>query len=630
MSSVAPLASPVVLTGTGRINARALDGALAAIVSQVNALIAALGVARQSDNTFADGSIPYRCINDATKASIQTTMDQIVAIRNQVPKNVEHDLGDAAWAGIAPEGGQTIADVTKTYSGAPKATSIASAIVVPGESSEVFTFRMRIRALVPATWVRDATFPAGKVYCVSGTYQTPAEVTASGTYPSIVFRGNADGSVIPVRAPIPVINNFTGVAFIDWNATQHPAISVNGLSWTAQNKPTAGVPHQAYPVKSKSGLAAYVNTGDSYLYVTYNGTTWLRRAYIGSSGFVEFFGADIIISSIVTGSPTYASYVYRSSDDGATIYPISGLHQANGFLPIAVLSTYIYKVYSFNQLTWGVYRSSGIDDWTLVSSLTSEYRTLHSVNSKLFLTCINGASQYLLISSNGTSWSNITLQTWDGSNIYCVTYFLGKWVVFSSTGNYWTSVDAVSWTKAASTPFATNKAETAAVSADGSTLCVSGFGAIQTTTDLVSWVNGTLWTSASGSDHYIAASPLSYVSDLRALIQVDTTTTRFILNGTYGDPSDGIDKWYGTPTGGSAGWNSGFEFLIAVDYEVNVTVFGGQTVTVTFNFPNTTTKAGALAYPLDDDELFPYAPAYRDSAAGQIDITLFRPYGRAA
>lgn len=116
----------------------------------------------------------------------------------------------------------------------------------------------------------------------------------------------------------------------------------------------------------------------------------------------------------------------------------------------------------------------------------------------------------------------------------------------------------------------------------------------------------------------------------RTLLQVTTPDKVIILNGAYGNPTNGTAAWYGTPTGGSPGWNSGFEYLVAVDYEIDITVHGGDEITVTIDFPNATTKAGGASFPADDDDLFPYTPAYRDSAAVQIDITGFRPAGPAA
>ena len=116
----------------------------------------------------------------------------------------------------------------------------------------------------------------------------------------------------------------------------------------------------------------------------------------------------------------------------------------------------------------------------------------------------------------------------------------------------------------------------------------------------------------------------------RELIQIDSPSYRIVVNGAYGDPFTGTAAWYGTPTGGSPGWHSGFEFLIAVDYEVDLTLHGGDAVTITVDYPNATAKAGAIAFPPDDNPLFPYAPAYRDSSAVQIDLTLLRPAGPAA
>ena len=203
MSSVVPLTAPTVASGTGKVNARALDAALASIQSTINDLIAAMGKVRQSDDTFADKSVAWRAFTEATKQSVADTINQLVAIRNQITPTVTRPLGDATWSGISPEGGQNVADVTKTYSGAPKATSRVQTITMPGDPNEVYRFRFRIRGLVTATWVTDA-YTGGKVYCASPPFTPTGGVTEHPAGGGVAFVG--DIGTVPTPAATPVVS----------------------------------------------------------------------------------------------------------------------------------------------------------------------------------------------------------------------------------------------------------------------------------------------------------------------------------------------------------------------------------------------------------------------------------------
>lgn len=309
MSSVDPLVAPTVVAGSGRINARSLDAALASIQATINTLIAALGVARQSDDTFAEDSIPWRAFNQATKDSIAVTMQQVVAIRNQVTKNLSQPLGDAEWVGITPEGGQNIADVTYTYSGAPKAGSIAETITVPGDPAESFTLKMRVRAMVPATWVRDAAFRTGAVYCETFPFLPTGGVTVEG---GRVFTG--DLNFAPFATSAPVITPAAGSYLNTQLITITPAAGCAVAYTTDGSTPTIDSPIYAGPftIASVDDMAGNVTVkalafGGGFL-----------ASSVATSAFSTLVAATPAISP--TGSQYGSQVVTMTSDAGTNIY----------------------------------------------------------------------------------------------------------------------------------------------------------------------------------------------------------------------------------------------------------------------------------------------------------------------
>lgn len=80
MTPITPVTVPA---GDGLVNARALDGQLRLIVAQVNALIAALGVARGQDNQLADGSLRWRMVSETFKGVVRDIAQLAAEIRRQ-------------------------------------------------------------------------------------------------------------------------------------------------------------------------------------------------------------------------------------------------------------------------------------------------------------------------------------------------------------------------------------------------------------------------------------------------------------------------------------------------------------------------------------------------------------------
>ena len=298
-------------------------------------------------------------------------------------------------------------------------------------------------------------------------------------------------------------NKFIACAQVNWSTPNHPGSSADGLSWSPQAKPISGENHIGNPIASRIGLAAYASSGNNTFYSTTDGNTWTKKGTLSNPGNTAYLGSALIVA--INGSGA----IKRSDDDGVTFSDISGPVAANGFHGLDAFGDHVYAAYDNGGGPYGVYRSTGINDWTNVipTSVSSTYRTVNRAGDRLYVSTGGGSSVHLLTSVDGTTWVPITLPSWDSTTIRCAIKFGNTYIVTSSSGKLWTSTDGTTFTLDGSNPLGGKQALSMAVSADGITLCIMGVNLCVTTDDLSTWHTGTLWTGDTTNDHYVATAP---------------------------------------------------------------------------------------------------------------------------
>ena len=94
-----PITPPTAQAGDGLVNATALDGVIRLITARINALIAALGVARGEDRQLATASVRWRMVSERMRGAITEMVDLVADIRRQFhPRDgVTSGTGTVQW-----------------------------------------------------------------------------------------------------------------------------------------------------------------------------------------------------------------------------------------------------------------------------------------------------------------------------------------------------------------------------------------------------------------------------------------------------------------------------------------------------------------------------------------------------
>lgn len=99
MSSLTPAAPPTVPAGSGLVNATALDGVLASIVNNLNAVIKAMGVMREGRGRFQAGSVDLRQLSAECLEQIKEHLALLVSVRDQIAENYDSRMVNPAQTG---------------------------------------------------------------------------------------------------------------------------------------------------------------------------------------------------------------------------------------------------------------------------------------------------------------------------------------------------------------------------------------------------------------------------------------------------------------------------------------------------------------------------------------------------
>lgn len=185
-----PAPAVTVPAGNGLVNARALDGQLRLIVAQVNALIAALGVARAEDQRLRNGSAKWRMVSEGLKGQIEAMVEQVAAIRATfLPDTLNYTLEGKTLYSFDDGTGDRVF-LAGTYPGLYGIVKVPA--VIGGDEQVRYRVTFRIRSMSQRTYASEPWF------AVRGTVATAGvNVTGVGT----VF---TEDIIAPWRQPIYV------------------------------------------------------------------------------------------------------------------------------------------------------------------------------------------------------------------------------------------------------------------------------------------------------------------------------------------------------------------------------------------------------------------------------------------
>jgi hypothetical protein len=164
-----PMVAPTVAAGTGRVNAAALDATLASIVGKINALIAALGKARGSDDLLASNSLRWRMACQRMRDQIADMIERVAVIRagfSPAATNQTID-GKVVSTDTTPRG--------RIFTAFPGETKKAT-FVVDGPSDVNYRIVMRVRTALDDT----LTFGVDPVSQHPHTMESPELMQDSG------------------------------------------------------------------------------------------------------------------------------------------------------------------------------------------------------------------------------------------------------------------------------------------------------------------------------------------------------------------------------------------------------------------------------------------------------------------
>jgi hypothetical protein len=207
--TVQPIVVPTVPAGDGFVNARALDAQIQTLVGKINALIHALGVARQGDQ-LAPGSVRWRMFSEDCKRVVQAMARQLGDIRERLPDpTMLSSVPDVPPAGD-PQ--YMVSSTVWLYGIDPKFPRIRGwEGILPGDPNRTYRLALRIRHYAEHTFVAIPTldtsspyFPningdkmaAGMVDACLGWGETPiGDKLMTPTPPGNVVFDNVDGIV---------------------------------------------------------------------------------------------------------------------------------------------------------------------------------------------------------------------------------------------------------------------------------------------------------------------------------------------------------------------------------------------------------------------------------------------------
>ena len=156
------MSPPTVATGTGMVNASALDGAVASIVARINALVAAINRWTDATNQIADKHIRLRMLNDRVTQDIKDAIEAIATIRKDIG-STNVDPGQqrtnnlplpAHYFRFFTGPGPSKSDRTDFILGS-NSTDKKAPLIVPGVAGRLYRVRMWMRANMEGTWFGD-------------------------------------------------------------------------------------------------------------------------------------------------------------------------------------------------------------------------------------------------------------------------------------------------------------------------------------------------------------------------------------------------------------------------------------------------------------------------------------------
>lgn len=290
-----------------------------------------------------------------------------------------------------------------------------------------------------------------------------------------------------------------------------------GTTWVARTLPSSG--SWWSPVLGGASNNVWMTArGTAAAISTDNGTTWTARTK-NLGGSVLAYGAGKWVSALYTGNTSCVEY---SSDDGAT-WTTGTMPAANNWDSI------IFADGRFFAVSYG----------------TNDCAT----------------------STNGTSWSSVTMPSQTNARRTSVTYSTGldMWITTSRDSSHFdSSPDGVTWT-----------ARTASSSADwyGSASNSSIFVAIvNNSTTYATSTNGTSWT---GRTFAVATGSVAGSEGMFGTMVVPTasasSTVYTSTNGT---------TWTARTMPSSASWLTPSKNLVATSNVLMIPIYGGSTIAV--------------------------------------------------